>query len=93
LRTLCQAEDGNQRNCSKSAERFPFGIAQNKGSSRRYRDALAGSTRLGTEIAMENTPQVDRTADPLMIAEGWLKEGRNVAIATVVARDRTAGRP
>lgn len=34
---------------------------------------------------MENTPQVDRTADPLMIAEGWLKEGRNVAIATVVA--------
>lgn len=42
---------------------------------------------------MENTRPVDQNADPLMIAERWMKEGRSVAIATVVETWGSAPRP
>lgn len=36
---------------------------------------------------------LDETRDPLAIAEGWLDDGRNVAVATVVETWGSAPRP
>ncbi|MEP7456176.1 XdhC family protein [Phyllobacterium sp. SB3] len=42
---------------------------------------------------MGKTRTVNEIADPLMVAEVWMKEGRNVAIATVVETWGSAPRP
>jgi len=42
---------------------------------------------------MENASRVDPFGDPLMIAEGWVGEGRAIAIATVVETWGSAPRP
>ena len=41
-----------------------------------------------------DSPSVlDETRDPLMIAEAWMRDGRDVAIATVVETWGSAPRP
>lgn len=42
---------------------------------------------------MENTAHLDESRDPLIIAEGWMKGGREVAVATVVETWGSAPRP
>jgi xanthine/CO dehydrogenase XdhC/CoxF family maturation factor len=42
---------------------------------------------------MEHSSVLDETRDPLAAAEGWMKDGRNVAIATVVETWGSAPRP
>ena len=42
---------------------------------------------------MENAAHLDEARDPLIVAEGWMKDGRNVAIATVVETWGSAPRP
>ncbi|MEP9371373.1 XdhC family protein [Mesorhizobium sp. KR1-2] len=42
---------------------------------------------------MENTAHLDESRDPLIIAEGWMKDGREVAVATVVETWGSAPRP
>ncbi|WEX11664.1 XdhC family protein [Chelativorans sp. AA-79] len=42
---------------------------------------------------MSEVAQVPEPRDPLMIAEEWMKDGRNVAIATVVETWGSAPRP
>mgnify|MGYP001302829780 CR=1 FL=1 len=42
---------------------------------------------------MDNPAQLDELRDPLIIAEGWLDEGRQVAVATVIETWGSAPRP
>jgi xanthine/CO dehydrogenase XdhC/CoxF family maturation factor len=42
---------------------------------------------------METATTLDEIQDPLFIAENWMKEGRDVAIATVVETWGSAPRP
>ena len=42
---------------------------------------------------MENSAHLDDARDPLLIAEGWVNDGRNVAVATVVETWGSAPRP
>lgn len=42
---------------------------------------------------MDPNTQLDDLRDPLVIAEGWMNEGRNVALATVVETWGSAPRP
>lgn len=42
---------------------------------------------------MENSAHLDEARDPLLIAEGWIDDGRNVAVATVVETWGSAPRP
>jgi len=42
---------------------------------------------------MQHAQTFDETLDPLSIAEGWMKEGREVALATVVETWGSAPRP
>ena len=42
---------------------------------------------------MENASHLDDARDPLIIAEAWMNEGRDVAVATVVETWGSAPRP
>lgn len=42
---------------------------------------------------MENSVHIDEARDPLTIAESWLNDGRDVALATVVETWGSAPRP
>jgi len=42
---------------------------------------------------MHDTAAFEQARDPLMIAEGWLDDGRSVAVATVVETWGSAPRP
>ncbi len=42
---------------------------------------------------MDNPAQIDEARDPLQIAENWVGEGRDVALATVVETWGSAPRP
>jgi len=42
---------------------------------------------------MMDTTQLDEARDPLIIAEGWVKDGKAVAVATVVETWGSAPRP
>jgi xanthine/CO dehydrogenase XdhC/CoxF family maturation factor len=45
------------------------------------------------EEKMEASAYIDEARDPLIIAEGWVKDGRDVALATVVETWGSAPRP
>jgi xanthine/CO dehydrogenase XdhC/CoxF family maturation factor len=45
------------------------------------------------EQSMSNAAQLDESRDPLLIAEAWMREGRDCAIATVVETWGSAPRP
>ena len=42
---------------------------------------------------MDNSASLDESRDPLIIAEDWMRDGRDVAIATVVETWGSAPRP
>ncbi len=47
----------------------------------------------GGDATMQQGTTIDEARDPLAIAEGWLDEGRRIAVATVVETWGSAPRP
>jgi len=62
------------------------------GAPRDHIRILAGQGD-GGDATMQQGNTIDEARDPLAIAEGWLDEGRRIAVATVVETWGSAPRP